>query len=62
MIKISILLIVCVVLAWASEVNTPPILKRNGRYLIREDLAFVVLVIVLACFTGLRREYNDIRA
>lgn len=59
MIKITALLIVCVALAWASEVNTSQILGRNGRYLIREDPAFVLLVAVLLLFTGLRTEYND---
>lgn len=59
MIKITALLIVCVALAWASEVNTPQNIKCNGRYLIREDLAFILLVIVLTCFAGVRKEYND---
>lgn len=59
MIKISVLLAVCIALAWASEVNTPQILKRNGRYRIREDLAFILLAAVLALFAGLRTDYND---
>lgn len=59
MIKIAVLLVICVALAWASEVNTPQILKRNGRFIMREDLAFLLLVIVLAGFAGSRTEYND---
>lgn len=59
MIKITALLIVCVALAWASEVNTPQILKSNGRYRMSQDLAFILLVIVLSVFTGTRTDYND---
>ena len=62
MIKITALLAICVALAWASEVNTPQILKSNGRYRISQDLAFMLLVIVLSLFTGLRRDYNDTHA
>ena len=59
MIKITALLVICVALAWASEVNTPQILKSNGRYRISQDLAFMLLVIVLSTFAGSRKEYND---
>ncbi len=59
MIKITVLLAVSIALAWASEVNTKHILRRGGRYYMRDDLAFILLVVVLAAFTGLRKGYND---
>jgi hypothetical protein len=59
MIKITVLIAICLALSWASEVNTPQILKSNGRYRISQDLAFMLLVIVLSAFTGSRTDYND---
>lgn len=59
MIKIFVLLVCCVALAWASEVNTKQILRKGGRYYLRDDLAFFLLVAVLGIFTGLRNDYND---
>ena len=59
MIKITSLLAACVALAWASQVNTKQILRRGGRYYLRDDLAFILLVVVVSVFAGLRNDYND---
>lgn len=59
MIKISSLLVTCVALAWVSQENTKHTLRKGSRYYLRDDWAFLLLVIVLSLFTGLRREYND---
>lgn len=59
MIKITALLVICVALAWISEVNTGQVLRNTGRYVMHEDPAFLLLVIVLSVFTGLRTNYND---
>jgi hypothetical protein len=59
MIKISILLAVCVTLAWLSEKKTEEIRSEGYRYSVWNDNAYLVLVVVLVLFAGLRTSYND---
>lgn len=59
MIKISIVFIISVALAAASQMNTD-YLRQNGHpYRFRDDLPFALLAIVLILFAGLRTSYND---
>lgn len=59
MIKITAMMIVCVILAYQSERYTDSVLARGRYYNVMKDRAFVALVIILILFAGLRREYND---
>lgn len=59
MIKISVLLAVCVTLAWLSEKKTEEIRSEGYRYSIWNDNAYLVLVVILVLFSGLRTAYND---
>lgn len=59
MIKITILFIICAALAAVSQKNTD-YLRQNGHpYRFHDDLAFILLAIVLILFSGLRTKYND---
>jgi hypothetical protein len=59
MIKISILLAICVTLAWLSEKKTDAIRSEGYRYSVWNDNAYLLLVVVLVLFSGLRTAYND---
>jgi len=59
MIKITVVMIVCVALAYASERYTEDILRRGRSYSVMKDTAFLLLLLVLVLFAGLRKEYND---
>lgn len=59
MIKISVLLAVCVTLAWLSEKKTQEIRSEGYRYSVWNDNAYLVLAVVLVLFAGLRTSYND---
>ena len=59
MIKISVLMVVCAILAYYSEMQTQTIQRSGDRYSVWSDPAYIGLVFVLALFSGLRTEYND---
>lgn len=59
MIKISVLLAICVTLAWLSEKKTNEIRGEGYRYSVWNDNAYLLLVVVLVLFSGLRTAYND---
>ena len=59
MIIISVLLLVCLLLAWQSEQKTKEILSQGYRYSVWNDNAFLLLVLILVLFTGLRIDFND---
>ena len=59
MIKIIVLLLICVALAWVSEVQTRYNMHNKILYQKRKDLAFFLLCLVLSLFAGLRTDYND---
>ena len=47
------------VLAHISERNTRAVLASGQRYTVWKDWAYVLLVVVLVLFSGLRTSYND---
>jgi len=59
MIKITALMIVCVILAHYSEEYTDAVKRSGYSYSVTNDIAYVALAVVLVLFAGLRREYND---
>lgn len=59
MTKITVMLIVCVTLAYLSEKQTNAIHSRGHRYSVWKDPAYLALVVVLVLFAGLRTNYND---
>ena len=59
MIKITLVMIICVILAYRSEQNTKAVLQSGQRYSAWSDFAFIVLAVVLVLFAGLRTRYND---
>ena len=59
MIKITAMMILCVILAYNSEIYTNEQIRRGRYYSILNDRAFLLLAAVLVLFAGLRQEYND---
>lgn len=59
MIKITVMLIVCVTLAYLSERRTNEICRSGHYYRVWDDAAYLTLVVVLILFAGLRTSYND---
>lgn len=59
MIKITAMMIICVILAYYSEKYTDDVLRRGRYYSVLNDTAFILLAVVLVLFAGLRKEYND---
>ena len=59
MIKLLVLLVISVVLAWFSEQKTKEMQAKGQKYTVRKDHAYILLVTVLVLFAGLRTSYND---
>ena len=59
MFKLLTVFVLALVLAYISERNTKIALAKGYRYKTWKDWAYVVLVIVLTLFAGLRTSYND---
>ena len=59
MTKLLLLLAVSLVLAYISEQNTKAITASGQRYSVWNDWAYILLVVVLTLFAGLRTSYND---
>lgn len=59
MTKLLLLLAVSLVLAYISEQNTKAITASGQRYSVWSDWAYLLLVVVLTLFAGLRTSYND---
>lgn len=59
MIKLLAVFAAALVLAYISEKNTKAVLASGRRYVAYKDWAFVLLVVILVLFAGLRTSYND---
>lgn len=59
MTKLLVVFAASLVLAYLSEQNTKAILASGHRYSVRNDWAYILLVVVLTLFAGLRTSYND---
>ena len=59
MIKITVMLMVCVTLAYFSEKQTSAIRSQGHHYSVWHDPAYIALVVALVLFSGLRTSYND---
>lgn len=59
MIKLLAVFAASLVLAYISEKNTKAVLASGQRYVAYKDWAYVLLVVVLVLFAGLRTSYND---
>lgn len=59
MFKLLTVFVIALVLAYISERNTKIALANGQNYSPRKDWAYVVLVVVLVLFAGLRTSYND---
>lgn len=59
MTKLLVVFAAALVLAYISEQNTKAALASGHRYSVRNDLAYILLAVVLVLFTGLRTNYND---
>lgn len=59
MIKISVLVAVCVILAYYSEMRTKETHTQGRHYSVWSDPAYLVLTVALVLFAGLRTGYND---
>lgn len=59
MTKLLIIFAIALALAWSSEKYTRAMLASGNTYKLSGDVAFVLLVVALCLFTGLRRAYND---
>jgi len=59
MYKLLAVFSVSMVLAYISEMNTRAMIASGQRYSVRNDWAYVSLIIILALFAGLRTNYND---
>lgn len=59
MIKLLVLLAISLVLAYISQQHTVAITAAGHRYSVRNDWAYILLVVALTLFTGLRIHYND---
>ena len=59
MLKLLTLLAVSTVLAYYSQQNTVLCYQTGTRYRPRQDWAYMALVILLSCFSGMRRDWND---
>lgn len=59
MIKLLAVFAASLVLAYISERNTQAILASGHRYSVWHDWAYILLVVVLSLFAGLRTSYND---
>ena len=59
MLKLLVVFAAALVLAYISEQNTKAITASGQRYSTHKDWAYVLLVIILVLFAGLRTSYND---
>lgn len=59
MAKLIVILIIAVALARVSQRRTEEIRGCGRHYTVLEDPAYLLLVLVLVLFTGLRTNYND---
>ena len=59
MTRLLVLLAVSLVLAYISEQNTSAITAAGHRYTVWKDWAYILLVLVLTLFAGLKVSYND---
>lgn len=59
MIKLLAVFAASLVLAYVSEKNTKAVLASGRRYVAYKDWAYVLLVVILVLFAGLRTSYND---
>ena len=59
MFKLLAVFAAALVLAYISEQNTKAAIAAGHRYCVWRDWAYVLLVIVLTLFAGLRTGYND---
>lgn len=59
MFKLLIVFVIALVLAYISERNTKIALAKGYSYKVWKDWAYVLLVITLVLFAGLRTSYND---
>ncbi len=57
--KLLAVFVAALVLAYISERNTKAILASGHRYSVWNDWAYIVLVVILTIFAGLRTGYND---
>lgn len=59
MTKLLAVFAAALVLAYLSEQNTRAIIASGQRYSVWHDWAYIVLVVILTLFAGLRTSYND---
>ena len=59
MTKLLVVFAAALVLAYISEQNTKAALASGHRYSVWNDLAYILLAVVLVLFAGLRTSYND---
>lgn len=59
MIKLLVVFSASLILAYISEHNTRAMIASGERYSVWKDWAYIVLVMVLVLFAGLRTSYND---
>lgn len=59
MLKLLAVFAAALVLAHISEQNTAAVLSTGRRYSVWNDWAYILLVVVLSLFAGLRTNYND---
>ena len=59
MTKLLLLMAAVLALAYVSEQNTRAIAASGHRYTVWKDWAYILLVILLTLFSGLRTNYND---
>lgn len=59
MVKLLTLFAASLVLAYISEQKTKAILASGQRYVAYKDWAYVLLIVILVLFAGLRTNYND---
>lgn len=59
MFKLLAVFVAALILAYISEKNTEAITTSGQRYSVWNDWAYILLVIILVLFTGLRTNYND---
>ena len=59
MTKLLAIFSVALILAYISERNTKAILASGQHYSVWNDWAYILLVVVLSCFAGLRTKFND---
>ena len=59
MFKLLAVFAAALVLAYISEQNTKATIAAGYRYSVWNDWAYILLVVILSCFAGLRTSYND---